>query len=609
MKGYRVSHRTQRKPSARQSSAAVWQRTQRNPTVISEDKGMAERKGYTRLPAPATCAWVPPGQLFTKCPRTTPGTASVNGIETLKIRQDPDDGPQAIMKTPGKDDSAKRVITVGGGKGGVGKSIVASNLALAIAHTGARVVLVDCDLGAANQHVLFGIDRPKPGIQGLLDRKIDSLDEGLTPTPHPNLHLVAGTGASVGAANINHGEKQRIIRRIRALTADVILIDVGAGVSYNVLDFFEQGAQRLLVVTPQVTSIQTAYSFLKGAVMRTLQHHAEKSAELELLAPAAKSGENEKVSQILARVRDQSPALAESIDKVLLKFGAQIVGNQVFEAGQTGIFHAITRMIQDFLGITVPILGTVRASRRIRESVNLRKPMMLGAKDDDTRAFQQMAEALLAEDVAIDDLLFEEAVVDPSDEARSAARATHTSKAPPRPPEVTSAAPPPTASGDAAHDGTEDAFDRTPTTAPKIRVPPPVPALPATASPAAAPPSDSAAAIAPPPARPSTSGLLDPYMRRSARVEVDWTGSLRDGAGVRPVRILEISDGGAVVQTAQSLDLGQDLTLVFEQIPAQPQTRVKVIRRSAMGFVLEGEIPPNVTAAAAPAPAPRRLAG
>lgn len=523
------------------------------------------------------------------------------------------------MKIPGKDDLAKRVITVGGGKGGVGKSIVASNLALAIAQAGSRVVLVDCDLGAANQHVLFGIDRPKPGIQGLLDRKIDSLDEGLTPTPHPNLHLVAGTGAAVGAANINHGEKQRIIRRIRAVTADVILIDVGAGVSFNVLDFFEQGAQRLLVVTPQVTSIQTAYSFLKGAVMRTLQHHAEKSAELELLAPAAKSGENEKVSQILARVRDQSPALAEAIDKILARFGAQIVGNQVFEPGQTGIFHAITRMIQDFLGIAVPILGTVRASRRIRESVNLRKPMMLGPTDEDTRAFQQMAEALLAEDVAIDDLLSEDNsmanVVDPVAAGGRKGSFSTSSATPPAVPADAG-----TSGADAASSVGEadDHFDRTPTTAPQIRRPPAMPAFPATATPAAAGPvpGEPVAVVAggqnsspPPQGRANATALLDPYMRRSVRVEVDWTGSLRDAAGVRPVRILEVSDGGAVVQLAQSLELGQELILVFEQIPMQPQARVKVIRRAVMGFVLEGDIPPAVTAAAAPSGAARRLAG
>jgi flagellar biosynthesis protein FlhG len=476
------------------------------------------------------------------------------------------------MKIPAKDDSAKRFITIGGGKGGVGKSLVASNLALAMAQAGSRVVLVDCDLGAANQHVLFGIDRPNPGIQGLLDRKIASLQEGLTPTAHPKLHLVAGTGASVGAANINHGEKQRIIRHIRSLDADVVMVDVGAGVSFNVLDFFEIGTQRLLVITPQVTSIQTAYSFLKGAVMRTLQHLCEKSSELDLLTPAAKSGENEKVSQILARVRDRSPALGEAIDRVLGHFGAQIIGNQVFDSNQAGIFHAITRMIQDFLGITVPIIGTVRASRRIRESVNLRKPMMLGPRDEDSRAFEQMAEALLAEDVAIDDLLAE-------DSAPHAALS-------------------------------EDPFERTPVTAPNSKASAaerralPTPSLP---TPVATVDTEDPSAHDAPATR---QALLDPYMRRSPRFEIDWLGSLRGPGGIRPVRIFEVSEGGAIVQTPQSLDLGQEMTLVFEQIPMQPQVTVKVTRRATMGFVVEGEMPPAVMNAAAPVATPvRRMAG
>jgi flagellar biosynthesis protein FlhG len=492
------------------------------------------------------------------------------------------------MKNPGKDDSAKRFITIGGGKGGVGKSLVASNLAMAMAQAGSRVVLVDCDLGAANQHVLFGIDRPKPGIQGLLDKKINSLDEGLTPTQHPNLHLVAGTGASVGAANINHGEKQRIIRRIRALKADVVIVDVGAGVSYNVLDFFEIGSQRLLVITPQVTSIQTAYSFLKGAVMRSLHHLAEKASEVELLAPATKSGENEKVSQILSRIREQDPTLGASIDKVLSQFGAQIVGNQVFDANQTGIFHAITRMIQDFLGITVPILGTVRASRRIRESVNLRKPMMLGPRDDDSRAFEQMAEALLAEDVAIDDLLAGEDIGLDDD--------PYEIKTTP----VTAAAP-------AADVVVEDPFEQTPITAPDARhaTAPQVVAGPATGASADAPLDSTGAA-----GRAGVPALIDPYMRRSPRFEVDWMGSLLGAEGVRPVRIFEVAEGGAVVQTPEELRIGDELTLVFEQIPMQPQVPVKVSRRATLGFVVEGEIPAAVmNVAAPPATAVRRMAG
>lgn len=493
-----------------------------------------------------------------------------------------------VMKIPGKDDGAKRFITIGGGKGGVGKSLVASNLSLAMAQAGSRVILVDCDLGAANQHVLFGIDRPKPGIQGLLDRKIGSLEEGLTPTAHPNLQLVAGTGASVGAANINHGEKQRIIRRIRALDAQVVIIDVGAGVSFNVLDFFELGSQRLLVITPQVTSIQTAYSFLKGAVMRCLQHLSEKASELDLLAPAAKSGENEKVSAILARVRDQSPLLGEQIDKVLTHFGAQIVGNQVFDANQAGIFHAITRMIQDFLGITVPILGTVRASRRIRESVNLRKPMMLGPRDEDTRAFEQMAEALLAEDVALDDLLADESAPHVTDEVhdRTPVTAPRTSAAMPA---VTAAPATSVASAGSAVNGAAPAD--------------------APADPLASPGSPARAAAATGEKTAVPQPLLDPYMRRSNRYETDWVGSLRGPDGIRPVRIFEVSEGGAVVQTPVSLELGQEMTLVFEQIPMQPQVSVKVSRRATLGFVVEGDIPVAVMTAATPPPPARRLAG
>lgn len=498
------------------------------------------------------------------------------------------------MKIPAHDSSPTRFIAVGGGKGGVGKSIVAANLAIAIADHGARVVLVDCDLGAANQHVLFGIDRPLPGLQALLDKKIDSLDEAMTPTPHPNLHLIAGTGAAVGAANINHGEKKRILRRLRGIKADVVLIDVGAGVSYNVLDFFELGGQKLLVVNPQVTSIQTAYSFLKGAVLRTLHHHAEKAEELELLAPATKSGENEKVSQILTRIKERAPELASDIGRVLDRFGAQIVGNQVFDPSQAGIFHAISRMIQDFLGITVPILGTVRASRRIRESVNLRRPMMLGQRDDETRAFEQMAEALMAEDVSLDDLLVEDSgahdltpITDPDMGVRPAPAAAP--------------APPPVATPSVSI--SMKARDDEGATGVAVQAAPPD----------AAGPSDVNA---------PAGGFLEGYARRSPRVQVDWMGTLRGPSGVRPVRIFEVSEGGAVVQSAQPPDDGQELALVFEQVPSQPQALVRVGRKTADGFVVEGSIPDvvmnaastasaNDAAASQPAPpaeAPRSLA-
>lgn len=300
-----------------------------------------------------------------------------------------------------------RIISVGGGKGGVGKSIVSCNMAVAMAQLGHRTVLADLDLGAANQHLLLGIDRPLPGIEALLSRTVDDARTGLTPTKIPGLSLLAGTGAVVGAANITHGQKGKIIRKLRGLDADVVIIDCGAGVGYNTLDFFELGAQRLVVTTPQVTAIHDAYSFLKGAVVRTLQHHAQNDRERKLLQDVEGSAEGEKVIDLLARIRNTHPAYAARIATVLEKFGAQLVGNQVTSVNQNGIFHAVSKMIRDYLGISVPIVGWLKDSKEIADSVNERSPLILSRDAEYGKALRTMAETLLVEEVPLEEELLE----------------------------------------------------------------------------------------------------------------------------------------------------------------------------------------------------------
>jgi flagellar biosynthesis protein FlhG len=312
-----------------------------------------------------------------------------------------------------------RIISVGGGKGGVGKSIISSNLAVAMAQAGKRVVLCDLDLGAANLHLMFGISKPKPGIAQLLapDGRVY---DALTETKLPNLQLLSGAGGTVHSANISHGEKLRIIRKLRALEADIVLIDVGAGVGYNVLDFFELGSQRLVVATPQVTSIHDAYAFLKGAVLRTLRHHAERASDVALLEPASTSKEGEKISEMLARIHEKDPAFGAKVQRILKNFGAYLIGNQVHDPTQMGVFQAVSKMIQDYLGLEVPILGWVRAQAKIAESVNDRSPLLLRpsqANTEEGRAFRGMVEALLASEGANE----EELLVELDDEAGEAA--------------------------------------------------------------------------------------------------------------------------------------------------------------------------------------------
>src|SRR5215471_12704007 len=99
------------------------------------------------------------------------------------------------------------VVAVGGGKGGIGKSVISANLAVALAKQGAQVVAVDADLGSANLHTLFGIDHPDASIQALIDGRVQRLDELAIGTDVPRLRLIAGSVAVPGAANLQHARK------------------------------------------------------------------------------------------------------------------------------------------------------------------------------------------------------------------------------------------------------------------------------------------------------------------------------------------------------------------------------------------------------------------
>jgi flagellar biosynthesis protein FlhG len=303
-----------------------------------------------------------------------------------------------------------QIIAIAGGKGGVGKSIIASNLAVAIAQLGRHVVLVDLDLGAANQHLLLGVARPRAGIPALIEGGVEDVRDVLSPTPIPNLSLLAGSGAVLGAANISHTDKQRLMRKLRAIDA-VVLLDVGAGVAYNALDFFLLGPQKIVVTTPQVTAVHDAYSFLKGAVLRMLRQEASRAIEKALLEPALFSAEATNVRAMLQNLKVQKPEFAERVFERLQRFGAHLIGNQVSDQRHVGVFRSIAKMFHDYLGVEVPISGWLKHSQRVNDSVNERKPMMLGMPCEETRMFRQIAEALLAERVVPEeeetlDLLF-----------------------------------------------------------------------------------------------------------------------------------------------------------------------------------------------------------
>lgn len=290
---------------------------------------------------------------------------------------------------------------MGGGKGGVGKSLLAANLAVAIAQRGQRVMLVDGDLGMANLHTLFGIERPGPGLQALISREVADLGQVAVPTVVPNLTLIPGSYAASGAANIGHAQKQKLIRHLRGLDTDVVVIDIGAGVTYNTLDLFDAADLRIVVMTSQVTSIQNGYGFLKNAVFRVLAQATADQADKEIVEAAiAGAGGVSRTRDVIERVRAAAPAVAERMDAEIAHFAARIIGNTVSSDSEHRIIQSIGRMVRDFLGLHATVIGTVPISPALHASVNARLPLLAIERGGDAgTAIRDIARALMAENV------------------------------------------------------------------------------------------------------------------------------------------------------------------------------------------------------------------
>ena len=159
-----------------------------------------------------------------------------------------------------------RVIAVTSGKGGVGKTNLTVNLAIALGMAGSRVLVVDADLGMANVDVVLG-SRSKTHLLNLLEDGTE-LSDVLQEGPYGVRYISGGSGIEKAAA-FTYEERQRLMGKLSACAelADIILVDTGAGLGKNVMDFILAADEVVLVTTPEPTALTDAYAVMKAYSM------------------------------------------------------------------------------------------------------------------------------------------------------------------------------------------------------------------------------------------------------------------------------------------------------------------------------------------------------
>jgi flagellar biosynthesis protein FlhG len=156
---------------------------------------------------------------------------------------------------------ASRIISVSSGKGGVGKTNIAINLALAYAGLGKKVIVLDADLGLANVNVVLGVI-PRYNLYHLIRQQKKMRDIILDTTY--GIQIVAGASGFSKIANLSEEERKVFIEELHELSsADIIIIDTSAGVSNNVLTFVAASDDVIIVTTPEPTAITDAYGIVK----------------------------------------------------------------------------------------------------------------------------------------------------------------------------------------------------------------------------------------------------------------------------------------------------------------------------------------------------------
>jgi flagellar biosynthesis protein FlhG len=295
-----------------------------------------------------------------------------------------------------------RIWAVGGGKGGVGKSVVASSLAAAIAGTGRRCAVIDVDLGGANLHTLLGVSRPRRTLSHLLTGEVGSLAELMVQTSVPNLWLVSGDQALIEIANPKHSQKEKLFRHIRSLDVDEVVLDLGAGSAFNVLDFFLLARRKLVVMTPEPTAIENAEHFIRAALHRSLRVVARRPEVRAAILRAREDHRGARVrsaGELIDLVAVVDPLAAKLLDECAEAFIPLLLLNQVRTAEHRSLGPQLVESCRDRLGVPIASAELLDTDPNVPVAVGHRQPVFqVFPYCEFSRRIEALAQRLLRDD-------------------------------------------------------------------------------------------------------------------------------------------------------------------------------------------------------------------
>ncbi|MCK5310887.1 MAG: AAA family ATPase [Desulfobacteraceae bacterium] len=301
------------------------------------------------------------------------------------------ENPVIKERTVSKEIKKPKIIAVGGAKGGIGKSIFASNLSVYLSNKGFDTIAADFDLGGSNLHLFLGKTHIKKSINDYLSNEVGNIKDILVKTKY-GPGLIGGNSSQLGASNISFTRKLKLLKAIRNIKADYIVMDLGGDTSYNVLDFFLAADLCIVMTTCDPASYLDAYSFIKVALYRKLNRlfgsesgfTGEADHVLKNIIHEATMSRNnplvKDIDELIQRVKNEHPSSISLINKALSDFTPQIIVNKITdEKAALQPVNRIQEVSRKKLSINVGHLCSLPFQREIEESARTLIPWVYKA--------------------------------------------------------------------------------------------------------------------------------------------------------------------------------------------------------------------------------------
>ncbi len=256
-----------------------------------------------------------------------------------------------------------RFLPIASGKGGVGKSLVAANLAIGLSRMGHKTILVDLDMGGSNLHMILGLRNLRGGLGTFLSDKGNDFGSIVVSTDYSGLRFVPGDAEIPGMANLQVTQKRSLIKQLRNLDADYVVLDLGAGTHLNTLDFFLVSNRGIIVTTPTPTATVNAYLFLKNLIFRliTTSTKAKSSARgyLDELKHNSGTLRSIYIPQLVSKIGEIDPESHGAVTEALGRLRPRIVLNMLEDPKDAEKALRLRRSCQQYLGLDLEHLGII----------------------------------------------------------------------------------------------------------------------------------------------------------------------------------------------------------------------------------------------------------